>query len=145
MLMQKRRTGQSELRKYCFRNGLSFDTITEIVALQKDLLQNLSSLGFVSSVQDAISETSICNQNCRKTKILSAAICAGFYPQLARVLKPPTKYVKTMGAAFAKEVEAHELKLYIPEKPDDGYDTNICTDDNVDTRGLQKVWIHPSS
>ena len=64
---------------------------------------------------------------------------------LARVLKPPTKYVKTMGAAFAKEVEAHELKLYIPEKPDDGYDTNICTDDNVDTRGLQKVWIHPSS
>jgi ATP-dependent RNA helicase DHX57 len=145
MSLQISKAGQSELRKHCFLNGLSYDTIIEIITLQKDLLQNLASLGFIPSVQDGLDESSTCNRNCRKSKVLSAAICAGFYPQLARVLKPPKKYVETMGSAFAKETEAHELKLYIPEKPDDGFDMSKCTDDNVDKRGLQKVWIHPSS
>ena len=143
--MQQHRLGQSHIRKYCSDNGLSFDTMTEIITMQKDLLQGLVDLGFASSVNAAMLETADCNKHCRDSKVLSAAFCAGFYPQIARVMKPPTKYVETMGSAFQRENEARELKLYIPEKPDEGFSADKSTDDNGDTRGLQRVWVHPSS
>jgi hypothetical protein len=75
---------------------------------------------------------------CRKGKVLSAALCAGFYPQLARVLKPPKRFVETVGGSVEKMAEARELKLYIPEKPDEGFELSKGTDDNADTRGEPK-------
>ena len=106
------------LRKYCKENGISYDKITEIVSLQQDLMQSLIDLGFLSSVKDGLSEVSSCNNNSRKTEILTAALCAGFYPQLARVMKPPKRFVETIGGAIERNSEArfYIYKTYLKFK-----------------------------
>ena len=80
--LQSSRCSTKELRNYCAENGLSFDTVLEILNLQNDLLDSLSSIGFIKSVKSGLDESEACNSNSLKSKVLSAALCAGFYPQL---------------------------------------------------------------
>jgi hypothetical protein len=80
--LQSSRCGTRKLRNYCAENGLSFDTVLEILNLQNDLLDSLASIGFIKSTKSGLDDSEACNANCLKSKVLSAALCAGFYPQL---------------------------------------------------------------
>ena len=56
-----------------------------------------------------------CNINIAKPKLVSAAVCAGLYPQALRILRPPKRFEEVMGGAFEKETSSKEIKLYVPE------------------------------
>lgn len=106
------------------------------------------------------------NRNAFKPRLLNAVFCAGMYPQMARVLRPPQRYVEVMGGMIERDAEAREMKIYIPSPPtsstvasgggscvtapppppplpqeDSRYPSNI----DISTEGYQRVFIHPSS
>jgi ATP-dependent RNA helicase DHX57 len=48
------------------------------------------------------------------SRLVSATLCAGLYPQLARILRPTKRFVEVSGGAFERDSLAKELKFYIP-------------------------------
>jgi hypothetical protein len=90
---QSRRCGTKELRSYCSDNGLIFDTLLEILNLQNDLLDALSSIGLIKSAKSGLDLDEPCNANSLKPKVLSASLCAGFYPQLVALSLPLFSFV----------------------------------------------------
>ena len=103
------------------------------------------------------------NRNAFKPRLLNAVFCAGMYPQMARILRPPQRYVEVMGGVIEKDAEAREMKMYIPSplntatstsvgsiapplpppppQEDSRYPSNV----DISTEGYQRVFIHPSS
>lgn len=101
----------------------------EIKQTQSDLLDSLVDVGYISSVRDALqcpntasaavksnAAVGVSNRNSHKSKLLAAVYCAGLYPQLAKVLRPPQRFEEVMGSALEKSTDAKELKFYIPEQ-----------------------------
>ena len=148
-------SGASERRRYCRDNALSFDRVQEILQLQSELLDGVAALGFVSSSREALNPRAPCNANADKPLVVSAALCAGLYPQLAKILRPPKRFVEVMGSALEREVHGKELKFFLPLLPDEqagggsGGDARKRedNDDNfdIDTKNMQRVFLHPSS
>jgi HrpA-like RNA helicase len=144
-------SGASERRRYCRDNALSFDRAQEILQLQAELLDGVAALGFVSSSREALNPRAPCNAHADKPLVVSAALCAGLYPQLAKILRPPKRFVEVMGSALEREVHGKELKFFLPLLPDEqtgGGDAskNVDNDDfDIDTKNMQRVFLHPSS
>ena len=121
----KLRGSRSE-RAFCQDNFLSSITLRTISDLRQQFRDVLVDAGFAPSrrelrggVEDA------CNVNQDNTRLIRAVICAGLYPNVARVQKPDTKYAETVGGAMAKNALAKEFKFF------------------TDPDG--RVFLHPSS
>ena len=142
MLQFTQCAGQSEKRRFCREYALSFERMQDIQQLQSELLDGIVSLGFISATRDAMKLTHSSNANSEKPNVVAAALCAGLYPQLAKILRPPKRFVDVMGSALERDVEGRELKFFIPEHPDDVATSTI---DDICTQGMQRVFIHPSS
>ena len=86
-------------KAFCRNYGLSEERLVEICQSQVDLLEGLVDIGFLSSVRDGISlkDTNWFNRNHKKPKIVASACCAGLYPQLARIIRPPKRFVEVAG------------------------------------------------
>lgn len=46
---------------------------------------------------------------------MAATLCAGLYPQLSKILRPTKRFVEVMGGAVERDLQAKELKFYIPQ------------------------------
>lgn len=107
------------------------------------------------------------NRNAHKSRLVAATLCAGIYPQLAKILRPTRRFVEVAGGAVERDLQAKELKFYIPLSAADGSNSgngaasvstasavagaksadkavdkrniDICTDDQM------RVFINPSS
>ena len=90
--------GQANQRRFCRDHMLSFDRMFEIQKLSKDFGGDLANLGLISNVRDPRA-----NSNSNRPRVVSAAICAGLYPQVARILRPPKRFEDVMGNALEKE------------------------------------------
>jgi Oligonucleotide/oligosaccharide-binding (OB)-fold len=89
--------------------------MVEIRTLQKDLLEGLVNLGFLSCYENGLSYSHISNRNLLNPKIVLAAICAGLYPQIGKIVRPAQKYTETQGGKVEKIALAEELEFYILE------------------------------
>jgi Oligonucleotide/oligosaccharide-binding (OB)-fold len=89
--------------------------MVEIRTLQKDLLEGLVNLGFLSCYENGLSYIHISNRNLLNPKIVLAAICAGLYPQIGKIIRPAQKYTETQGGKVEKIALAEELEFYILE------------------------------
>ena len=87
--------------------------MVEIRTLQKDLLEGLVTIGFLQSYENGLSYSDISNRNLLKPKIVTAAICAGLYPQIGKIIRPAAKYVDTLGGKIERDVMIDELEFYI--------------------------------
>lgn len=87
--------------------------MVEIRTLQKDLLEGLVTIGFLQSYENGLSYADISNRNLLKPKIVTAAICAGLYPQIGKIIRPAAKYVDTLGGKIERDVMIDELEFYI--------------------------------
>lgn len=87
--------------------------MVEIRTLQKDLLEGLVTIGFLQSYENGLSHSDISNRNLLKPKIVTAAICAGLYPQIGKIIRPAAKYVDTLGGKIERDVMIDELEFYI--------------------------------
>ena len=86
----------------------------EIQQLSRDFLRDLANINLIASVQEGASADSPCNVNSKKPKLLSAAVCAGLYPQVSRIIRPPKRFEEVMGSAFEKDDDSKEIKFYVP-------------------------------
>lgn len=115
----------------------------ELCTTQLDFINNLISLGFISSIKDALttnintnittnnnnssnttnsattsSNENQChpNRNAFKTRLFHSILCCGLYPNIAKVFRPPTRYIEIAGGVVERDLEAKELKFYINTK-----------------------------
>lgn len=88
----------------------------------------------MSSIQEGLSADSPANTNDSVTKIVSASICAGLYPSLAKILRPPKRFVEVAGGNIERDAEAKEIQVFIPT---DTFSSNTnhpsSTEDSVDS------------
>lgn len=160
--------------RFCKRYGLSLERINELKELQHDLLRNLAALGYLSSSQEALSMCHCSNRNESKPLVVMAMITAGLFPSIAKVIRPPQRYVKLYGGNMEKATEAKDIRFFIPNlnyNPSDSSNgmpalTALCaTSDylksvkclenssiralkqhpDISTLGLSQVFIHPMS
>lgn len=72
-------------------------------------------------------------------------VSAGLYPNVAKILRPSTKYEDTVAGAFEKSAEVKDLRFYVcadrfqAPPPPEGRNKNTCV------TGLERVTLHPSS
>ena len=104
--------------------------MVEIRTLQKDLLEGLVNLGFLSCYENGLSYSHISNRNLSNSKIVLAAICAGLYPQIGKIIRPAQKYTETQGGKVEKIALAEELEFYILE--------NIGREKEVECTGMSQ-------
>lgn len=57
----------------------------------------------------------LANRNAGKSRLVTATLCAGLYPQLAKILRPTKRFVEVSGGTFERDSLAKELKFYIPK------------------------------
>jgi len=107
--------GMGAQRRFCQDNMLNFNRMMEITKLARDFMSDLANIGLIRNAQEGQSRDSLCNVNVKKPKLVSAAVCAGLYPQALRILRPPKRFEEVMGGAFEKEANSKEIKLYVPE------------------------------
>jgi HrpA-like RNA helicase len=107
--------GMSAQRRYCQDNLLSFPRMQEIRQMSRDFLSDMVNAGLLNSVKEAQDLDSPCNINSKKWKIVSSTVCAGLYPAISRILRPPKRFEEVMGSAFEKEANSKEIKFYVPE------------------------------
>ena len=157
--------GTAHQRRFCKEYGLAYERMIELGKEQRDLLKALVSVDLLSSIEDGLnSRNQHCNSNSGKVRVVMAAVVAGTYPQIARIMRPPTRYVDTIGGALERDADAKEMKFYIPSSSIDtstttststsnGTSNSVATsnyekDDetnNISTAGFDRVFIHPSS
>jgi len=154
-------SGASDRRRFCKEHALSFERMQEITQLQRELLDGVAALGFVGSASEGLQlypRPSPSNANADQPAVVAAALCAGLYPQLAKILRPPKRFVDVMGSALERDVKGKELKFFIPVQADEGGagvaaaaaasgGEREADPDNfdIDTKGMLRVFIHPSS
>lgn len=82
-----RAKGRNEERAYCSRNFLSFQTLTMIYDMKKQLCVLLAEIGFLhrQHQSDILQPNDPVNQHASNTRLVEAVIVAGLYPHIARL------------------------------------------------------------
>ena len=125
-----RARGKPFERRYCEEYFLSQQALEAVRTSRSDYAQILADLGFVrreylSNMRRHGSGGTEADSNSNVTRVVKAALVAGFYPHVVRVKHPETKYVQTNAGAVAKEANSRELKYY--------------------SKDLGRVFLHPTS
>ena len=108
--------GYSERRRFAMSHCLNHDRMGDIDKLAREFLGDLGTLGLVVNPAAASrGEESVDNCNSNKPKIVAAALCAGLYPQVSRILRPPKRFEGVLGSNFEKDVDGKEIRFYVPE------------------------------
>jgi ATP-dependent RNA helicase DHX57 len=152
--------GAKSCREFCREFSLSPERMAEVVDLQNDLLDKLVELKFIDSRDKAL-DMAMTTDTTVIGRLAATAICAGLYPQLVRIMKPPQRFFATHGGAIEREAYAREIKYYIRDNNNDSVildnvttkkekSTNdnyvkTASDLNISTHGLHQVFIHPTS
>ncbi len=113
----------------------------------------------VSSVLKAalrIDPPSAVNAHALQPKVVAAAVTAGLYPSLVKVQKPPKRFIETHAGAIQRDAEATENKLFMKDskmvlassnewREMRSLNMNSERDIDIDTQGMRRVFLHPSS
>eukprot|EP00897_Mesotaenium_endlicherianum_P002934 jgi/Mesen1/2669/ME000167S01818 len=118
---------QSE-RDFCDANFVSREALVALEATRIDLAGVLVDLGFApaeyyqsvwsggsalrSSEARALGGGHALDANSGSIRIVKAALCAGFYPNIVRVQHPETTYQRMEHGTVAKDAAAHELRYF---------------------------------
>jgi HrpA-like RNA helicase len=144
----------SNRKRFCREWCLSSETMNEILSLRDDYLDELVSLGFIRQINQGKDLSDSCNRNEPSSKLVLTALCAGLYPQVAKILRPPSRFIETIGGNLERDVEARELKYFVPLPSSSAATgaaaagaTGLVKEEDLDiaTSNLQRVFIHPSS
>jgi ATP-dependent RNA helicase DHX57 len=137
-------------RLFCRDHCLSAERMAEVCQQQEDLLDGLVQLGFVANRRAALAHS---RDGPGAARLLAGAICAGLYPQLVRIIKPPKRFIATHSGAVEREAEGKEIKYFLTDKdalphaePTDPKEREYAARDaNIDTKGMRRIFVHPSS
>lgn len=129
--------GHSSGREFCGANYVSDQAMESIDAGRRQYADILLDLGFVpgrypACVADVRREGGLwelapheLDAFSDQARIVKAALCSGFYPQVLRVEHPPAKYQQTHGGTFQVDHDPRSLRFF--------------------DRRRGRVFLHPSS
>ena len=98
------------------------------------------------ALQDAGFSSSHVENNNANIEVIKAALCAGLYPQVARVHLPEKQYEELSGGSFQKNAPAKDIKFFVRE--DESFSDNSHNDDTALEKikeRTMRVFLHPSS
>lgn len=130
------RGGQKVKRSFCKDHGLSYDTLENILDLKNQYLQQLDAVGFYDS-----SRSDHLNANASAPRIIKAALCAGLYANVTKVVYPEQKYFQSAHGAFTEEHDAKKIRYFIRSREEAVEETAHPGQRPRDER----VFLHPSS
>lgn len=139
-------------RRVCNDLCLSYERMNELRTNRRQLIEALASVGFLNSAREADDTTDILNAQSNNRRVIGAVLCAGLYPNVIKVMRPPQKYHETIGGAVTTDAEAKQMKYYVkdllPVPP--GVESQRKESEQQDdagglTAGLSRVWLHPGS
>eukprot|EP00051_Salpingoeca_urceolata_P013946 m.176717 g.176717 ORF g.176717 m.176717 type:complete len:1482 (-) comp17950_c0_seq3:91-4536(-) len=119
--------GYRQEREWCDINFLNRQTLREVDDLRQQYFTILTDQGFARRVGrrgDPYGGPGA-NINSSNLKILKAALCAGLYPNVARVVHPAQTYIQMEHGAVPNESRAKEIKMFL--------------------KAPGRVFLHPSS
>ncbi|CAM6128719.1 unnamed protein product [Calypogeia fissa] len=132
--LSARQEGRNAESNYCTSNFLSRETLVGIEASRQDFLKILADIGFLppgvgggggsKRMDQTLSGTDL-DSNASIIRVVKAVICAGFYPNIVRVIHPEKTYVQTEGGTVARVAAARELRFF--------------------TKADGRVFLHPAS
>ena len=123
---------------FCEANFLSYDGMRTINDLRRQLATALVDSGFRSRNERASASLSRDN-SVKSSNVLRAALCAGLYPNVIEIKKPPKRYEEGLHGSVVKVPEARELKFFTLAEEDDSSSADA-------TRvSRERVFRHPSS
>ncbi|QLG71641.1 hypothetical protein HG535_0B06870 [Zygotorulaspora mrakii] len=132
-------------KKFMKDNLLSYNKIREIASTRAQFYSILKDVGFLP-VRDNSESSSYLNRNQDNVDILKAVITGAFYPNVARVQLPDTKYLATRVGAIEKDADAKAIKYWIRnEEYIDELQSKSSNEQSVDHLPANRAFIHPSS
>jgi len=125
--------GWSARRSLCEDFHLSMDAMNTLDDTRRDFAATLADLGFLRGGNSGRSygrgedwgkygeDAPALNENSDDIDVVSAALCAGLYPNVAKVVYPARKYHKLPdGSAVPEPYEARDARYYTRFDPDAG-------------------------
>lgn len=129
-------------RQFCEENFLSYDGMRTISDLRRQLATALLDAGFGNSGSQASGNSSNDFTSLKSTNVLRAAICAGMYPNVLFIRKPPKTYYEMNGGNFERTPDAKELKFYCQTSSSSSEANDEKSNSNLIK---ERVFLHPSS
>eukprot|EP00037_Helgoeca_nana_P016072 m.150760 g.150760 ORF g.150760 m.150760 type:complete len:1372 (+) comp23324_c0_seq4:577-4692(+) len=108
--------GRGAEMQFCTDNFLSKFTLYQVLELRKQFLTALGDCGFGTGRSKG-GPTSVADADKEELR-LKAALCAGLYPRVCKVVLPATRYHQVESGAIANENSAVEIKFFGKEKGD---------------------------
>lgn len=115
-------------RRFCTNHCLVYERMQEIGDSLRDLAEDLWDLQlftFPASqgsnqtnrkwiLSQILDPTNVhCNRYAQRPRLFAAVLCAGLYPQIVQIQRPPKKFIDVMGNAIEKDVFLQELVFYV--------------------------------
>jgi ATP-dependent RNA helicase DHX57 len=101
--------GRAARRDLAERLWLSFDGMERIVQRRAEFREILQSAGLDAGA----------NANSADPVVIRAALCAGLWPQVARVVYPRRTFQTTAGGAVALSFHSRSVRLFVPATTED--------------------------
>jgi len=144
-LMQLWTEGRSNARReLCSNAAIVWERMTEAASVRAQLLNGLRGLGF-----DRAGD----NRCAGEWRALRVAATAAFYPQVAKVNRPPSEYVEGIGGAVERKAEAKKFRYFVrldPTTRQEAEDVASSTAGGAATRSWwanneARGFLHPGS
>lgn len=105
-------------KKFCSKNGLSFERMRELGEVRGQLAQALAGIGFISAARAALDPHASVNAQAGSWRAVKAAVCAGLYPRVMRVVRPMERFVDLVGiGAVPVRQKAKEFQFFTRAPP----------------------------
>ena len=126
-----RRGGAAAARRYANTLFLSVNGMDELHALRAQLARTLGLLGLARSTAEAAHGEVAGIKEMHQVNLVRSLVCAGLYPNIAKIQMPDVKYEATaQGAVETANEDARAVKFYTLPNGSQGY---------------KRVFLHPSS
>lgn len=137
--------GESARSKFIKENLLSYNKVKEILSSHTQYQSILKDVGFIPFKADAKLSAKL-NRNSDNYDIVKAVIAGSFYPQIARVQLPDTKFLTTSMGAIERDPELSAIKFWIRNERyiDHLEDPNESAQEDKPLPAT-RAFLHPSS
>lgn len=150
-------------KNFCAENGLSSERMRELSEVRGQLAEALASIGFISAAHTAFDLSASVNAQAGSWRAVKAAVCAGLYPRVMRVVRPMERFIDLVGiGAVNVQQKAKEFRFFTraPAARGQGVKENVAGELGEGARELearlqlpggveagkdQEVFVHPAS
>lgn len=142
---EKCNKNKGERKRFITDNFLSSAALRDVSSTREQYLSILQNIGFVPLLytsQDGHFKR--LNRNSSNLAVVRALITASFFPQIARVQYPDTKYIQSLAGSIEIDADAKATKYWI--RNDEFFDTS--REDKGERNSMfpnKRAFLHPSS